>query len=152
MSEDYGVIRQATPDDAEALGSIFARTRDEMTYLPRIPDEDRPKLGAWLVERHEVWVAEEGGGAAGFAGLSLGWLDHLYVDPGTQNRGIGTGLLEHAKRLQPDGLRLWVFQKNEGARRFYERHGCRVVELTDGSGNEEEEPDALYEWRPTGSS
>ena len=34
-------------------------------------------------------------------------------------------------------------------RRFYERNGCRVVELTDGSGNEEREPDALYEWAPS---
>ncbi len=142
------MIRQAIPGDADALGHIFARTRDGMTYLPRIPDEDRSKLGAWLVDRHEVWVAEESGAVAGFAGLSPGWLDHLYVDPVAQNRGIGTGLLEHAKRLQPDGLRLWVFQKNEGARRFYERHGCRLVELTDGSGNQEREPDALYEWRP----
>jgi ribosomal protein S18 acetylase RimI-like enzyme len=48
----------------------------------------------------------------------------------------------------PDGLQLWVFQKNVGARRFYERHGFRLVELTDGAGNEENEPDARYEWRP----
>jgi hypothetical protein len=41
-----------------------------------------------------------------------------------------------------------VFQRNERARTFYERRGCHVVELTDGSGNEEREPDALYEWVP----
>jgi hypothetical protein len=34
------------------------------------------------------------------------------------------------------------------ARSFYERRGLRLVELTDGAGNEEREPDALYEWRP----
>ncbi len=55
---------------------------------------------------------------------------------------------EVAKRRRPEGFRLWVFQKNEGARRFYERHGFRLVELTDGSRNEEREPDALYEWTP----
>ena len=43
---------------------------------------------------------------------------------------------------------LWVFQRNEGARRFYERHGLRLAALTDGAGNEEREPDARYEWRP----
>ena len=31
---------------------------------------------------------------------------------------------------------------------FYEHRGMRVVELTDGSRNEEREPDALYEWLP----
>ena len=41
---------------------------------------------------------------------------------------------------------LWVFQKNEGARRFYERHGFELVKLTDGAENMEREPDALYRW------
>ena len=29
-----------------------------------------------------------------------------------------------------------------------EHRGMQVIELTDGSRNEEREPDALYEWRP----
>ena len=41
-----------------------------------------------------------------------------------------------------------MFQKNDGARRFYERHGFRLVELTDGGSNMEKEPDARYEWLP----
>jgi ribosomal protein S18 acetylase RimI-like enzyme len=40
-----------------------------------------------------------------------------------------------------------VFQRNEGARRFYERRGFRLVGQRDGSENEEREPDAVYEWR-----
>ena len=30
--------------------------------------------------------------------------------------------------------------------RFYERHDFRILELGDGSGNEEGCPDVLYEW------
>jgi hypothetical protein len=52
------------------------------------------------------------------------------------------------KRERPEGFRLWVFQANESARRFYEQRACRLVELGDGSGNEEGLPDALYEWTP----
>jgi GNAT superfamily N-acetyltransferase len=142
------VIRRASPADADAVGRVFVRARDEMTYLPRIVDQHRPKLGGWIVERHEVWVAEEDGRIVGFAGLRPGLLEHLYVDPAEQNRGIGTSLLDHVKGLLPDGFELWVFQKNEAARRFYERHGARLVRLTDGADNMEREPDALYEWRP----
>ena len=142
------MLRRATPEDAEAVGDIFLRTRDLMTYLPLIPDEDRPKLGGWIVERHEVWVAEEDGTIVGFAGLDPGKLEHLYVHPDAQNRGLGAELLHQAKRLQPEGLQLWAFQKNEGARRFYERHDVRVVKLTDGADNMEREPDVLYEWLP----
>jgi putative acetyltransferase len=142
------VIRRASPADADAVGRVFVRARDEMTYLPRIVDEDRPKLGGWIVERHEVWVAEEDGRIVGFAGLHPGLLEHLYVEPTEQNRGIGTALLEHVKASLPDGFEFWVFQKNEAGRRFYERHGARLVRLTDGADNMEREPDALYEWRP----
>ncbi len=142
------MIRRATPDDAGAVGDVFVQARDRMTYLPRIPDEDRPKLGAWIVERHEAWVAEENGAVVGFIGIEPGYLSHIYVDPAAQNRGVGTALLAHAKALLPDGMQLWVFQENAGARRLYEREGFRLVELTDGSGNMEQEPDARYEWAP----
>jgi ribosomal protein S18 acetylase RimI-like enzyme len=142
------VIRRATPQDADAIGELFVRTRDAMAYLPRIPDEDRPKLGSWIVERHEVWVADEDGAVKGFIGIEPGYLSHIYVDPESQNRGIGSALLAHAKALLPGGMQLWVFQQNEGARRLYEREGFRLVELTDGQGNMEQEPDARYEWAP----
>ena len=42
-------------------------------------------------------------------------------------------------------LRLYTFQSNEGARRFYERHGFAAVAFGDGSDNEEREPDVRYE-------
>jgi GNAT superfamily N-acetyltransferase len=100
------------------------------------------------VDRDEIWVADRDGTVVGFAGVNGDVLTHLYVDPTAQNRGLGTALLERAKQLRPGRLELWVFQKNDGARRFYERHGFRLVELTDGGSNMEKEPDARYEWLP----
>ena len=141
------MIRPATPDDAPAISDLFVRARDAMAYLPRIPEDDRPVLGSWFLERADLWVAEEGGQVVGFASVSGDELTHLYVDPPAQKRGVGTALLEHVKSLRPERLELWVFQKNEDARRFYERHGFQLVRLTNGAGNMEREPDALYEWR-----
>lgn len=129
---------------------MFVAARDEMTYLPRIVDEHRPLLGGWFIERGPIFVAEEGGAVVGFSGIKDGELTHLYVDPAWQDRGIGTRLLEHAKTESDGRLLLWVFQKNEGARRFYERYGFRLAELTDGSENMEREPDARYEWTSGG--
>ncbi len=77
-------------------------------------------------------------------------LDYLYVEPDMTGRKIGSALLERAKDRRPDGFSLWTFQQNERARRFYERHGLRLIRLTDGEGNEEKMPDALYEWRSGG--
>jgi ribosomal protein S18 acetylase RimI-like enzyme len=83
----------------------------------------------------------------GFIALGDATIDHLYVEPEMTGRGIGSALLEHAKEQRPEGFSLWTFQQNEGARRFYERHGLRVIRLTDGRDNEEKTPDALYAWR-----
>ena len=118
-----------------------------MTYLPRIVDEHRPLLGGWFIDQDEIWVADDGE-ILGFVGLKDDVVSHLYVAPSRQSLGIGSALLDHAKALRPDRLELWVFQKNEGARRFYERHGFRLVRLTGGADNMEKEPDALYEWWP----
>jgi GNAT superfamily N-acetyltransferase len=127
------MIRPATRDDAPAISDVFVRARDEMAYLPRIPEDDRPLLDGWFLERAELWVAEEEGRVVGFAGVSGDELTHLYVDPPAQNCRVGTALLEHVNRLRPERLELWVFQKNEGARRFYKRHGFRLVRTTNGA-------------------
>ena len=144
------MIRRATAADAAEVSRVFVAARDEMTYLPRIVDEHRPLLGGWFIERGPIFVAEEGSTVVGFSGIKDGELTHLYVDPAWQNRGIGTRLLVHAKAESEGRLSLWVFQKNEGARRFYEQHGFRLAELTDGSENMEREPDARYEWTSGG--
>jgi len=66
-------------------------------------------------------------------------LDHLYVPPGWQRRGIGLSLLTKAEALSPQRLELWTFQRNANARAFYEAYGFRAVAYTDGR-NEENEP------------
>jgi len=77
------------------------------------------------------------------------WIDQLYVDPDFTGRGVGTQLLDFAKRARPRGLRLSTFVSNAGAQRFYERNGFKEVERTDGSHNEERAPDIQYTFLPT---
>ena len=50
------------------------------------------------------------------------------------------------KSLRPTGFGLWVFASNEGAQRFYRRHGLVPVRRTDGSENEEGAPDVEMLW------
>ncbi len=116
------------------------------------PEDDRRFVRDHVLPNEEVWVAEVDGRTVGFAALGSrdgdDFLQHLYIAPEFQRSGVGSKLIDRAKERRPSGFRLWVFQENTGARRFYERHGLHVVELTDGSRNEEREPDALYEWVP----
>jgi ribosomal protein S18 acetylase RimI-like enzyme len=143
-------LRQVEPSDADAVADVFLASLGGMTYLPDLhtDEESRAFVKDVLIPNNEVWVAEEDGRVVAFAGLGDELLRHLWVQPEAQNRGIGTALLALVKARRPTGIRLWVFQRNVDARRFYERHGFKLVELTDGSGNPEGEPDALYEWLP----
>ncbi|WP_220499441.1 GNAT family N-acetyltransferase [Microbispora sp. H10949] len=147
------LIRRASSGDAGHIADVFLAARAGMTYLPRLhsDEETRAWIAGVMVPASQVWVAELHGEIAGFAGLRSGWLDHLYVTPAAQGRGIGTALLGHAKKTNPHVLDLHVFQQNDGARRFYERHGFTLVEERDGNDNEENLPDAHYRWRGTGT-
>jgi ribosomal protein S18 acetylase RimI-like enzyme len=121
-----------------------------MPYLPDLHTDEETRAGFRdvVLARNEVHVAEEEGAIVGFVALGENTVEHLYVRPDRQGRGVGGELLELAKHRRPGGFTLYVFQRNAEARRFYERRGLRVLALGDGSGNEEGEPDALYEWRP----
>jgi ribosomal protein S18 acetylase RimI-like enzyme len=122
-----------------------------MTFIPNVhTDEETFHFIAKIVLRdQDVFVAEMNGEISGFIAIHGDMVEHLYVRPDLFRRGMGSALLGRAKERLPSGFRLWVFLENVPARRFYERHGLRLVEETDGSRNEERTPDALYEWRPT---
>lgn len=142
-------IRAASPEDADAVAAVFIASFGTLTFLPRLHTDDETVDFITNTVMAEQEVAEVGEAIVGFVAMSHGdHLEHLYVHPDHLGRGIGGALLERAKARMPGGFRLWVFQANAGARRFYERHGLRVVRLTDGAENEEKTPDALYEWLP----
>ncbi len=145
------MIRRAEPRDADAIAETFIASQASLGFLPEIhtEDEHRRFITETVPADHELWVAEENGRVVGFAAIAESRLGHLYVHPDAHDRGIGTRLLEKTKELRPDGFTLWTFPQNERACRFYERHGLRAVEFTDGSRNEERLPDVRYEWRPT---
>ncbi len=144
-------LRRGEQEDVAPVARMMRSTYDLMDYIPRLhtPEEDLAYLGG-LFGEHEVWVVEADDRVVGFAILSSDQLLQLHVTPDQQNQGVGTLLLDQAKARRPAGFSLWTFQRNVGARRFYERHGLDVVRLTDGEDNEEREPDVQYAWRRPG--
>lgn len=147
------IVRRAHMSDAPAIAEVYiASRRGAAAYMPTVhtDDEIRAWVSDYLVPRLEVWVAESGGRIVGFLGLEgEDMLDQLFIAPATQRSGVGDRLLALAKELRPAGLRLYAFQRNTPARRFYEARGFVAVDFNDGSRNEEKEPDVLYQWTPT---
>jgi putative acetyltransferase len=147
------VIRTATADEADAVAELFLTVRHSMTdIVPMVHGDDETCV--WIREtlfrEDEITIAIMDGRLAAMMAMKPGWIDHLYVHPDFQSRGLGTALLQTAKRSARagNGLQLWTFQANTGARRFYARHGFGEVELTDGAGNEEKSPDVRLTWAP----
>ncbi len=142
-------IRRAIPSEAGSLADLWLRSR--AACAPSIPptihtDEE---VHQWFDEvvlpSYEVWVADRQGEAMALMVLDHEWINQLYVDPASTGRGIGGALLERAMKVRPTGLKLWTFQRNLGARRFYESHGFVPTVSTTGD-NEEQAPDVCYEW------
>jgi putative acetyltransferase len=136
-------------DDAAAAARVHRAAFDER--LPWLAGLHTPEEDAWFWREHmfrdcQVWGAWDDEALVGVVAFRDGWIDQLYVLPRRQGGGFGRALLEVAIKGQTS-VRLWTFQKNAGARRFYERNGFVIVEETDGARNEEREPDVLYERR-----
>ena len=144
------MIRRATAGDVDAVAALFRRSFGTLDFLPTLhtPDEDRQFLGR-VFDEQDVWVAELKGRILGFISLDGDLGTFFYVDPEEHGAGVGSALFEQARKARPDGFEFWVFQRNHKAGEFYERRDCRSIRFTDGSGNEEKEPDVLYEWRPS---
>ncbi|MEU5533215.1 GNAT family N-acetyltransferase [Streptomyces sp. NPDC020362] len=145
------VLRRAVAADAGAVADVWLRS-----YTAALPtvvrahsdDEVRDHIRDVVVPARETWVAEADGAIVGMMVLAGDELSQLYLDPDWRGRGIGDRFVARAKERGPSGLTLWTFQVNTPAHRFYERHGFVAVERTDGSGNEEREPDVRYVWQP----
>ena len=143
-------IRAAAPGESGDCAWIHILARREMTFLPQDLHTDAGTL-AWMRDtvfaNQQVLVARDGEGAvAGYLSLEGDMVTGLYVRAGDRGRGIGSALMDVAKARSPKGLRLWVFQPNTDAVRFYVRHGFRALRQTDGRDNDEKVPDVLMGW------
>jgi putative acetyltransferase len=141
-------LRAAHAGDRDAIVHIFQSAR--AAALPQLPvlhsgAEDRDFFDGHIASGATT-VAADGDRVLGFIVVGPDRVEHLYVEPGSQRSGIGSLLLCNAQALHPSGLDLWVFQRNRDAIAFYRAHGFATAETTDGSGNEEREPDARMVW------
>lgn len=144
-------LRRATDDDALSTADVWLRSFT--AALPSVrcahgEDDVRNWFTRVLIPQYETWVATADTAVVGVLVLNGPELKQLYLAPEWRGRGLGDRFISLAKEQRPDGLSLWTFQVNGAARRFYERHGFTEAERTDGSRNDEREPDIRYIWQP----
>jgi GNAT superfamily N-acetyltransferase len=147
------MLRKLALTDMDAAALIHRAAFDDA--LPALAGLHTPAEDRWFFRERvftacELWGLFDRAELTGMIAFREGWVDHLYVRPDAQARGVGTELLQVAQRAFGD-VQLWTFQCNLRARRFYETRGFVLVEETDGARNEEKEPDARYRWTRSGS-
>lgn len=146
-------IRRATPDDADTLSTLAARTftetfghlypADDLAVFLRdayAPQKQRiilahPDYAVWLLEDGATAVGHAAAGPCGLPHPEVaagdGELKRLYLLRSHQGGGHGGRLMDAAMAwLLRDGPRtLWVgvWSENHGAQRFYGRHGFAHV-------------------------
>jgi putative acetyltransferase len=133
------------PDIAKIHRLAFSRALPHLR-VRHSPADDLNFYSTAIFPHSELRVLEWSGMIVGFIAFRSGWVEQLYIHPDCQGRGLGSRLVTVAQESS-DTLRVWTFQANVGARAFYESHGFQVERETDGSGNEEREPDVLYCWQ-----
>jgi GNAT superfamily N-acetyltransferase len=145
-------IRFAEEADAAVIARIHLTSRS--ATMPYLPPQKRSheQVTLWvrdvLLRQCRTWVAVRDAEIMGYAALDGDMLEHLYLRPDARRQGIGTLLLDAARRHSPDGVSLHVFQQNTDARAFYERHGFDVLDTSDGERNMENLPDMTLRWTP----
>jgi GNAT superfamily N-acetyltransferase len=138
-------IRAATPDDAAVVFAFIV----ELARFEQMEERVQREGGVDRLREHlsmtppacEVLLAELGGEPAGFAlhypvystflTRRCLHLEDLFVSPGHRGKGIGEALLRAVAGVARDRgawrLQWCVLDWNEGAIRFYERMGARVM-------------------------
>jgi GNAT superfamily N-acetyltransferase len=138
--------------DAGSVGHILSAANEEAPWLPRIYSAaEEIRHAGEMIDAGWVRVAKHEGQVVGFIARDDSRVHALYVLPQVQDTGVGTALVRDAQTAC-DVLRLWSYQANRSAKRFYELRGFVEVTRTDGSDNDAGLPDILFEWtRRTGS-
>ncbi|MFI6929509.1 GNAT family N-acetyltransferase [Streptomyces sp. NPDC050287] len=126
-------MRPAEPADVEGIAELRAVVmRPDLESLGRFDEHRvRQRLRDSFSPRHTSVILADGA----FAGCVTlrpaedgQWLEHFYLSPDVQGRGLGSAVLRTLlDRTDADGVlvRLNVLQ-GSAARRLYERHGFTV--------------------------
>jgi len=145
-------LRAARAADATKVAQCYLASRKMLAAIAPLSRSD-DMVERWvreeLIPKHQVTTAIESGGVVGFIAVRSqpdgDWIDQLYVHPARLRRGIGSTLLQVALMRLEGTVRLYTFEENRGARKFFERYGFKAVAIGDGSSNDSGRPDVLYE-------
>lgn len=169
------LVREATALDAEAIARVrmlswqgaYRGIIDDSVLDAMSVESDRERWlrrlsGGGVEPGFTRVVADERGRVIGFASagparvragpspVRVGEVYLLYLVPAAQRRGLGTRLMRSmARGLDARGqhaMVVWVLERNQAARRFYEAQGGREGGRRDTSVGMQRLTEVMYAW------
>lgn len=137
------------PYDEDELDELIAMWRASFEAALGIADphsirEQKQYFLEQVLPTQRVRVVHHDGRVVAFLAATSESVSQLYVDVGFQGRGIGSQLLNTAKKESRGSLWLYTFARNQAACGFYQRHGFR--ETARGFEETWQLEDLRYEW------
>lgn len=120
------MIREFKQSDLNIIMNLWLNTNIvahdfiEMSYWKSNYDKVKQ-----IMPEATIFVYEEDNLIKGFIGLSGNYIAGIFVETTYQSKGVGKALLDYIKERNTE-LLLQVYEKNNGAVKFYLREGFTV--------------------------
>ena len=120
MSNSFS-IRDYRPADFDAVTIVWRIARERS--IPEFQRakghffyEDQDYFRDHILKENQVFIVESNGKPVAFMAMRDDFIDHLYVHPDYQKRGIGKALLDLARQRSPEHVWLYTLDINTNAR------------------------------------
>jgi GNAT superfamily N-acetyltransferase len=125
--------RRAESKDVDAVAGLWhesARGMDGVPMAKPTRSALQERIIAELRSGWDLYLAHRGERLVGMLALKpeFAIVDQIFVAPGEQRKGVGSALLDLAKRSLPAGFTLRMDAANHRARRFYQKEGLKKVD------------------------
>ena len=132
--------------DAAEISQVLEDWAEATSWLPTVDSAiERANYGLWLLEHTQVTILRYNSQFVGFLALEGNIVQSLYIKAAFQRLGFGQAAINYAQE-QYNELKLWVFQANTDAQKFYQKLGFEALDTTDGQDNDYGLPDIFYLW------
>ena len=139
------LVKGVTSDAAE-ISQTLEDWAEATSWLPTVDSAgERADYGLWLLEHTQVTILRYNSQFVGFLALEGNIVQSLYIKAAFQRLGFGQAAINYAQE-QCSELKLWVFQANTDAQKFYQKLGFEALETTNGQDNDYGLPDIFYLW------
>lgn len=133
------MIRRFNNNDIEEIMEIWKKQNIKAhNFIPKEYWENNYEYVKEILPKAEIYVYIDSDKIKGFIGINNNHIEGIFIDTDSQNKGIGTALLNKVKEDKTK-LTLNVYDKNKKAIKFYQKNGFEIIkENIDKETNEKE--------------